>query len=229
MKILIVEDEIRLAQALAQIMKEQKYMVDAVHDGTDGLHCALSGQYDVIVLDVMLPGMNGFEVVRRMRAAKNTTPVLLLTARDETSYKVTGLDSGADDYMTKPFEPEELLARIRALSRRTGEVVWEQLAFHDLTLNLSSYELSCGVRSVRLGLKEFEVLRILMTAQPMITTKEELITRVWGCDSDAEDNNVEAYISFLRKKILYLQSQVQITTIRKVGYRLDMPEKGETV
>lgn len=230
MRILIVEDEIRLAEALAQIMREQKYMADTAYDGTDGLNCALSGQYDVIVLDVMLPGLNGFEVVRRLRAAKDTTPVLLLTARDEISDKVTGLDSGADDYMTKPFEPEELLARIRALTRRTGEVILEQLTFHDLTLNLSSCELCCGFRSVRLGRKEFDVLQILMASCPMITTKEDLINRVWGSDSDAEDNNVEAYISFLRKKLAFLQSQVSIATLRRVGYRLEAqkssPEKG---
>lgn len=226
MKILIVEDEIRLAEALAQIMREQNYMADAVYNGSDGLNCALSGQYDVIVLDVMLPGLNGFEVVKRLRNAKNTTPVLLLTARDDTIDKVTGLDSGADDYMTKPFEPDELLARIRALSRRGGEVIWEQLTFDDLTLNLSAYELCCGFRCVRLGLKEFEVMRILMASQPMITTKEDLINRVWGCDSDAEDNNVEAYISFLRKKLLFLKSRVSITTLRKVGYRLEVPEEG---
>lgn len=228
MKILIVEDEMRLAEALAQIMQEQNYMADTVYDGRDGLSCALSGQYDVIVLDVMLPGLNGFEVVKRLRNAKNTTPVLLLTARDETSDKVTGLDSGADDYMTKPFEPDELLARIRALARRCTEVIWEQLTFHDLTLNLSTYELSCGSRCVRLGLKEFEVMRILMASQPMITTKEDLINRVWGCDSEAEDNNVEAYISFLRKKIFFLKSRVSITTMRKVGYRLEALTEGSS-
>lgn len=221
MRILIVEDEIRLAQALGQIMKEQKYAADIVNNGTDGLDYAMSGQYDVIVLDVMLPGFSGFDVVKKMRGAKNATPVILLTAKDEISDKVQGLDCGADDYMTKPFSPDELLARVRALSRRQGEVLLDELAFSDLTLSLSTNTLRCGVKSVHLGFKEFEVLRILMSNPQIITTKEDLITKVWGGDSDAEDNNVEAYISFLRKKFFYLGSKTGIETIRKVGYRLE--------
>ena len=221
MRILIVEDEPRLADALGQIMREQKYLTDVVHDGADGLDYAATGQYDVIVLDVMLPKRNGFEVVRALRENKVATPVLLLTARDEVSDKVTGLDCGADDYMTKPFSPEELLARIRALSRRQGDVVLKEMEFGDLVLNLSTYDLSCGARSVRLGFKEFEVLRILMANPKSIVPKEELINKVWGMDSEAEDNNVEAYISFLRKKFFYLGSRAGIGTLRKVGYRLE--------
>lgn len=221
MKILIVEDEVRLADALVQILREQKYVADAVHDGNDGLYCALSGQYDLIVLDVMLPGLDGFKLVRKLRDARNATPVLLLTARDNTGDKVKGLDSGADDYLTKPFETEELLARIRALSRRPGDAVFQELVFCDLTLRLSACELCCHSRSVRLPYKEFEIMRILMSSQPAITSKEELISKVWGSDSDAMDNNVEAYISFLRKKIQYLQSGCNIVTRRKVGYRLE--------
>lgn len=220
MRVLIIEDEVRLAEALAQIMQEQKYMADIVHDGRDGLDYALDGGYDVIVLDLMLPGMNGFELVRQLRLAKNMTPVIMLTAKDESQDKIKGLDSGADDYMTKPFVPEELLARIRALTRRQGDMVFEELTFADLLLNLSTNTLRCGVRSVHLGFKEFEVLRILMMNPRIITPKEELITKIWGVDSGAEDNNVEAYISFLRKKFNYLGSQASIETIRKVGYRL---------
>lgn len=227
MKILIVEDEVRLADALAQLMKEQKYMADAVYDGSDGLACALSGQYDAVVLDVMLPGLNGFEVARRLRLAGNSTPILMLTARDETLSKVNGLDCGADDYMTKPFEPEELLARIRALCRRGSSLVYEEQHFGDLCLNLSSCELSCGPRCVRLGYKEYQVMHLLMSAGRMVTSKEELITRIWGSDSEAEDNNVEAYISFLRKKLLFLQSRVSIATLRKIGYRLEDPAQEE--
>lgn len=220
MKILIVEDEVRLAETLGQIMLEQKYNVDIVHDGESGLDYALSSIYDVIVLDVMLPKMNGFDVVRSMREQKNATPVILLTARDETVDKITGLDCGADDYMTKPFVPEELLARIRALSRRQGEVVFEELHFADLTLNISTYTLLCGVKSVHLGFKEFEILKLLMSNPAMVFPKESIIDKVWGSDSDAEDNNVEAYISFLRKKFFFLGSRVTIGTVRKVGYHL---------
>ncbi len=177
----------------------------------------------MIILDVMLPKRNGFEVVRKLREEKIATPVLLLTARDEVSDKVRGLDCGADDYMTKPFAPEELLARLRALSRRQGDVVLEELTFGDLKLNLSAYSLSCGTRSVHLGYKEFEILRLLMSNPQMVMPKESILTRVWGTESDAEDNNVEAYMSFLRKKFHYLGSKVTIGTVRKVGYRLEAP------
>ena len=216
MRILIVEDERRLAEALGAIMEEQKYSADVVFNGQDGLDYALSGQYDVIVLDVMLPKMNGFDVAHELRRQNVRTPVLMLTARDELSSKVTGLDSGADDYMTKPFAPEELLARVRALSRRQGDVQLDEAKFADLTLNLSSCDLLCGGKSVHLGFKEFEVMRLRA-----VVPKEELLTRVWGADSDAEDNNVEAYISFLRKKLFYLGSHTSINTLRKVGYRLE--------
>jgi len=221
MKVLIVEDEVRLADALGQIMKEQHYQADIVYNGTDGLSCGLSGEYDVIVLDVMLPGENGFQVVKKLREARIQTPVLLLTARDDIQDKVNGLDRGADDYMTKPFIPEELLARIRALSRRQGEVIVEEMKFGDLTLTLSANDLCCGTKSIHLGYKEFEVLKILMSNSGRIVSKETLISRVWGSDSDAEDNNVEAYISFLRKKLNFVGSRVEISTLRKVGYRLE--------
>ncbi|MDR0924443.1 MAG: response regulator transcription factor [Hungatella sp.] len=221
MKVLIVEDEVRLADALGQIMKEQHYQADIVYNGTDGLSCGLSGEYDVIVLDVMLPGQNGFQVVKKLREARIQTPVLMLTARDDIQDKVTGLDRGADDYMTKPFVPEELLARIRALSRRQGEVIVEEMKFGDLTLSLSANDLCCGSKSIHLGYKEFEVLKILMGNSGRIVSKEALISRVWGSDSDAEDNNVEAYISFLRKKLHFVGSKVEIITLRKVGYRLE--------
>lgn len=200
MQILIVEDEKRLADALGQIMREQKYFADIVYNGKDGYDYALNGQYDVIILDIMLPGMNGFEVVRKLRLNNINTPVILLTARDETQDKIQGLDSGADDYMTKPFEPGELLARIRALTRRTGEVVFQTLTFEDLSLNLSTNDLSSKTRSIHLGHKEYEIMKILMSNPKILISKEMLITKIWGMDSNAEDNNVEAYISFLRKK-----------------------------
>ncbi len=220
MRILIVEDEIRLAEALGQIMRENKYAVDIVNDGEAGYDYAMSGIYDVIVLDVMLPKMNGFEVVRQMRKEKNRTPVIILTARDETADKVNGLDCGADDYLTKPFAPEELSARIRALSRRQGEVVLNEMGFADIKLDLSNYVLQCGYKTVRLGLKEFEVLRMLLANPAGVVSKEDILLKVWGTESDAEDNNVEAYISFLRKKLAYLGSGVNINTMRKIGYYL---------
>jgi DNA-binding response OmpR family regulator len=219
-RILIVEDEIRLAEALGQIMRENKYAVDIVNDGEAGYDYAMSGIYDVIVLDVMLPKMNGFEVVRQMRKEKNRTPVIILTARDETADKVNGLDCGADDYLTKPFAPEELSARIRALSRRQGEVVLNEMGFADIKLDLSNYVLQCGYKTVRLGLKEFEVLRMLLANPAGVVSKEDILLKVWGTESDAEDNNVEAYISFLRKKLAYLGSGVNINTMRKIGYYL---------
>jgi DNA-binding response OmpR family regulator len=225
MNILIVEDERRLADVLSHIIKEENYLVDTVYTGNDGLSYALSGHYDAIVLDVMLPGMNGFEIVRRMRAAKIATPVLMLTAKGEVTDRVHGLDSGADDYMQKPFATQELLARIRALTRRQGEVVLDCIEYGDLSLRLDNHELSCGEKSVRLSLKEFEVLKNLMANSHQVITKETLITKVWGYDSDAEVNNVEAYISFLRKKLAYLGSGVVIDALRKVGYSLKYEEK----
>lgn len=221
MKILIVEDEVRLADALKEIMLDSRYLCDVVYTGTDGLDYAVNGNYDVAVLDVMLPGMDGFSIVQEMRRRGIQTPVLMLTARDDVTDKITGLDRGADDYMTKPFEPGELLARIRALSRRKGEVVIEDLQFGDLRLVLTANDLWCRGRSVHLSFKEFEILKILMMNSNILISKESLIENVWGSDSDAEDNNVEAYISFLRKKFYYLNSNVGIVAVRKVGYRLE--------
>jgi two component transcriptional regulator, winged helix family len=222
MKILIVEDEKRLAQALSQIMKEAKYQTNIAYDGADGLELALYGSYDVIVLDVMLPKKDGFSIVKELRASKINTPVIMLTAKDEVGDKITGLDKGADDYMTKPFVPEELLARIRALSRRQGEVIVEELSFEDLSLDISNAELRCKDKNIHLSFKEFEIMKILMSNQKTIIGKEILITKVWGNDSDAEDNNVEAYISFLRKKLSFIGSKVSLTTIRKLGYKLEV-------
>ncbi len=222
MRILVVEDETRLADALEQILLENKYMVDVAHDGQDGLDYALSGIYDAMILDVMLPKKNGFEIAAEMRRQKNQTPILMLTAKDAIPDKVTGLDSGADDYMTKPFAPEELLARLRAMTRRQGEVVLDEMSFEDLTLNLSTCDLKCGVKSVHLNFKEFEILRLLMANSPQVTTKETLIVKVWGYESGAEDNNVEAYISFLRKKLYFLGSRVGIAVLRKIGYHLEV-------
>ena len=220
LRILIVEDERRLADALTQIMREQKYTVDAVYDGDDGFAYAKSNEYDAIILDVMLPKRNGYDVVRALRREKIATPVLMLTARDELESKINGLDCGADDYMTKPFAPEELTARIRALTRRQGEVLLEEMLYEDIVLELTSNDLRCGAKRIRLSFKEFEVMKLLLLSQNTIVPKEQLIVKVWGPESEAEDNNVEAYISFLRKKLFYIGSKVGIQTVRKVGYRL---------
>ncbi len=224
MRILIIEDERHLAEALGEIMVQQRYQADVVYDGADGLDYALSGQYDAIILDVMLPQLDGFEVARQLRAAHISTPILMLTAKDEVADKISGLDCGADDYMTKPFDSGELLARVRTLLRRQGEVVGNTLSAGDLILRLDARCLTCGDDSVRLGFKEFEVLRLLMASFHAVVPKEDIISKVWGLESEAEDNNVEVYISFLRKKLAFLRSTVTIGTVRKVGYFMEVPE-----
>lgn len=221
MRVLIVEDEKRIADALGRIMKDNKYSCDVVYDGLDGFLYAESDIYDVIILDVMLPKMSGLEIVKKLRDLKIKTPVLLLTARDSVHDKVNGLDSGADDYLTKPFSKEELLARVRALTRRQGEVIMNELRYSDVILSLSGYTLSCGEKSVHLGFKEFEILKLLMSNPKNVVQKEDIITKVWGYDSNAEDNNVEVYISFIRKKLSFIGSKVGIGTVRKIGYHLE--------
>lgn len=221
MNVLIAEDEKRLADAIAQILRGHRYQVDVAYNGTDALSYAKEGAYDVFVCDVMLPGINGFDIVRELRHAGINTPTIMLTARTSLADKVAGLDAGADDYLTKPFQPAELLARLRALTRRQGEVVVDELSCGDLNINLSTYDMSCNGKSVKLSYREFEVINLLIANVGRTLPKETLIARVWGLDSDAGDNNVEAYISFLRKKLRFIGSQVKIVTQRKVGYRLE--------
>ena len=222
MHALVVEDERNLADALCQILADEGTRADVTYDGPTGLSLAKTGTYDAIVLDVMLPGMGGLDVVRELRREGISTPVLMLTARTSTEDKVTGLDAGADDYMTKPFESAELLARLRALTRRTGDVVFEVSSFGDLTLDLTTHDLRCGDRSVHLSGKEFEVMKMLMSSTARVVSKRDLLNRVWGGSADASENSVEAYVSFLRKKIKHIQSSVQITTLRMLGYRLEV-------
>lgn len=224
MNVLVVEDEKNLADAICHILAEAGYNAEAVYDGRAGLISAESGLYDAMVLDVMLPKMDGFEVVHELRRKQVSIPVLLLTARTATNDKVSGLDAGADDYMTKPFEAPELLARLRALTRRQGDVVLDEMSFADLTLDLSTHDLSCGEKTVHLSGKEFEVLRMLMGATSRVVSKQDLLTRVWGTDGEGSENSVEAYVSFLRKKLTHLGSKVQITTLRMLGYRLEVFE-----
>ncbi|WP_295586327.1 response regulator transcription factor [uncultured Oscillibacter sp.] len=226
MRVLIVEDEVRLAATLQDLLELEGYSADICHDGESGLDNALTGIYDVMILDVMLPKMDGFTVLRQLRAGGCATPVLMLTARSELSDRVQGLDQGADYYLTKPFEPKELLACVRALTRRQPELRQTDLiTCGDLTLEKSSFTLSCGERSVRLSRREFDMMELLMLNQKQVITKESLLLKIWGYESDAEDNNVEVYISFLRKKLEHLHSQVRIKTIRMVGYCLEFPKE----
>jgi len=225
MRILIVEDEVRLAETLGDLMEMNGYTADICHDGETGLDNALSDIYDVIILDVMLPKRNGFEVVQRLRSEGNSTPVLMLTARSDVSDRVTGLDYGADYYLTKPFEPKELVACVRALTRRQPELRQDGVRrAGDLKLEQATFMLSCGERSVRLSRKEYDMMELLMANQRMVVSKETLLVKVWGYDSEAEDNNVEVYISFLRKKLEHLRSTVKIRTIRMAGYCLEPAE-----
>lgn len=223
MRILIAEDEVHLAEAVSQILKKNNYSVDMVHDGRSGLDYALSGIYDLLLLDIMMPEMDGISVLRKLRSEGNHTPVILLTAKGELSDKVTGLDCGADDYIAKPFATEELLARIRAALRRKGEVVPEDgLKFGDIELNTTQLKLAVQGKEIKLNLKENELLELLITRKQAITSKEQIIEKLWGFDSEVEYNNVEVYISFLRKKLTFLNSKVRINTIRGVGYVLEV-------
>jgi DNA-binding response OmpR family regulator len=223
MRILIAEDEVHLAEAVSQILKKNNYSVDMVHDGRSGLDYAQSGIYDLLLLDIMMPEMDGITVLQTLRGEGNHTPVILLTAKGELSDKVSGLDYGADDYIAKPFAAEELLARIRAALRRKGEVIPEDgLKFGDIELNTTQLKLSAQGKEIKLNLKENELLELLITRKQAITSKEQIIEKLWGFDSDVEYNNVEVYISFLRKKLVFLNSAVRINTIRGVGYVLEV-------
>lgn len=221
MKILVIDDEIKLADALGELFRRNKFVADVVYDGENGLFAATTGDYDVVVLDVMMPDMDGFEVVRRMREKKVSVPVLMLTARDEVSNRVKGLDFGADDYLTKPFASEELLARVRALTRRQSEMVYDEMSFADVSLNPLNYTLSCGTKSVALGAKEYEIMRLFLSNPTQVIGKETIISKVWGLDSNITENNVEAYISFLRKKLFFIGSTLNIATKRMLGYFLE--------
>ncbi len=222
MNILLVEDEVNLSEALTHILKKEKYSVDAVYDGESGLSNGLTNRYDVILLDIMLPKMNGYDVLKKLREEKIATPVLLLTARGQVSDKVKGLDLGADDYLAKPFSTAELLARIRALLRRKTETINENImSYGDLELNLSSYELICGDKKIKVSLKESDILQYFLSRPNFVVSKDELIIKLWGYDSEAEYNNIEVYISFLRNKLRFLNSKVIISTVRGAGYKLE--------
>ena len=222
MRILLVEDEVRLSQALVEIFQKNRYGVDAVYTGPEGLEYAQSGIYDAIVLDIMLPGMDGITILKTLRDEKIQVPVLLLTAKDDIGDKVKGLDCGADDYMTKPFSTDELLARVRALTRRKGDVKEDSVTFGDLVLNKNNCELQkVGGETIKLSLKEFQIIDLLFENPHQIIKKERIIEKIWGGDSDAEYNNVEVYISFIRKKMEQLKVSTTIRTARGIGYSLE--------
>lgn len=222
MRILIVEDEQQLSEALGAILEKHNYTVDRVFNGEDGLDYILSNIYDLVILDIMLPLINGLDVLKKARKEGIECPIILLTAKGEVSDKVAGLDCGADDYLPKPFYTEELLARIRALSRRKGEVTNDnELSFGDITLNIGTLELSTSLNSVKLTAKEFGLLELLINRKGSIINKDDIINKLWGFESEAEHNNVEVYISFLRRKLTFLKSKVTIKAIRNIGYLLE--------
>ncbi len=222
MNILIVEDEAALAGAVEHILRKAGHTTDYVADGQSALDYIRGFSYDLVLLDGMLPKLDGLAVLRQIRQEHIETPVLMLTARTTVPDKVAGLNAGADDYLTKPFDPEELLARVNAMTRRKGAMVLDELHFGDLTLQLNSALLCRGGKNVQLSPKEFQLARLMLAEPQMTYSKELLISRAWGLDSEATDNNVEAYISFLRKKLRYLGSNVTIKNLPKIGYRLEM-------
>lgn len=222
MRILLVEDEKRMAQALCEILRLENYEVDYYENGLDGLAAIESDIYDIVILDVMLPGMNGYEIAKTARSKGIVTPILMLTAKAELDDKVTGLDSGADDYLTKPFMTKELLARLRALGRRTLGTADGVLSFGDITLDTATLTLSCttGGQSVRLSEKEYRIIEYLIANSGQILTREQIALKIWGFESDAEYNNVEVYMSFTRKKLAFVGSKTEIKAVRGIGYEL---------
>ena len=222
MRLLLVEDEKRMAQALCEILRLEKYAVDWCDDGFSGMDAVESGLYDLIVLDVMLPGRSGFDIVRQARCSGIKTPILMLTAKGELDDKVTGLDSGADDYLTKPFQTRELLARLRALGRRNINSTDGTLTYGDISLDTNTFTLSCTTngQTVRLSEKEYRILEYLIANQGQILTREQLAVKIWGYESDAEYNNVEVYMSFVRKKLNFVEAKTEIKAVRGIGYEL---------
>lgn len=221
MRILMVEDEKYMARAVAEVLKKNHYSIDLAHDGEYGLYCALSGIYDIIILDIMLPKRDGLSILKEIRDNQIDVPVILLTARGQIEDKVKGLDFGADDYLAKPFHTDELLARLRALGRRKADLLpGGVLAFGDISLAPHTLTLSCGSLDAKLKLKEAQLLEMLIKNKNIIVSKETIIKKIWGYDTDAEDNYVEAHVSLLRKKLAAVKSECHIRNIRGAGYTL---------
>lgn len=221
MKILIIEDEKLLAESLKTLLETKGFQVEAVYDGETGAEYAELGVYDLLILDVMMPGMNGYEVARKVRASRCATPILMLTARSGLEDRIQGLNAGADYYLTKPFDTRELLACINALLRRQGNQV-DELAFGNTVLDLASGRLVCGEKAVRLSAREFDVMRLLLQSQDRNLSKEVILARVWGYDSNAVENHVEVYVGFLRKKLKSIGSNIRIEAVRRLGYHLEV-------
>ncbi len=228
MNILVVEDNLNLANSIKDLLIENKYTVDVIFNGEEGLYYGKQDIYDLIIMDVMLPVYDGYTIVKQLRTFGIATPILMLTAKSELDDKVIGLDSGADDYMTKPFSTKELLARIRALSRRKSDIVTGNLSIGDIMLDLSTSELSCHEKTTKLSHTEYQLLEFLINNKTTTLSKEQLIIKVWGYDSNAVENNVEVYVSFLRKKLKFLKSNVVIRNIRKLGYRIEANDDQKT-
>lgn len=222
MRILLAEDEKELSNALVAILKHNNYSVDAVYDGADALDYGLSENYDVVILDIMMPKMSGLEVLEKLRAKGISTPILMLTAKTEIEDRILGLDLGADDYLSKPFAMGELLARVRAMSRRKSEFTPNLIEVGNISLNKENYELSNEKSSLRLGNKEFQMLEMLMNNPKRLISTEQFMERIWGYDAEAEINVVWVYISYLRKKLDSLDANVKIKAVRGVGYSLEV-------
>lgn len=220
MKILLVDDERQLVDALSVILKQNKYSVDTAYNGEDGLDCALSGIYDLIILDIMMPKIDGLNVLKEIRRNKIDVPVLMLSAKSEINDKIEGLNLGADDYITKPFSTDELLARVKALLRRKEKFTGENLTYADITLSRDTFELSCGDKKIALGKKEFQILEMLILNDGKSIEKDKFIEKIWGYDNDAEYNTIEVYISFLRKKFNAVGAKTEIKSLRGIGYML---------
>lgn len=222
MKLLLVEDQERMALALCEILRQERYEVDYCCDGIEGLEAIKSGVYDIVILDVMLPGMDGYEITKNARRSGIAAPILMLTAKTELDDKVKGLDSGADDYLTKPFMVKELLARLRALCRRVADIKDGILSFGDITLDIGTFDLCCtsNEQRVKLSEKEYRLLEYLIANKGQILTRGQIAMKIWGFESDSEYNNVEVYMSFVRKKLSFIGAKTQIKAVRGLGYEL---------
>lgn len=221
MKVLIADDEKTLVSMLKEILRQNKIDCDAVYNGGDAIEHAKAMDYDLIVLDIMMPKMNGFETLKKLREHEISTPVLMLSAKSEVCDKVDGLNFGADDYLTKPFAAEELIARVKALTRRKTEYIGDTLVYQDLTLSKDTYVLSSGKQEIKLSNTEYKIMELLLQNPNKIVNKDRLIEKVWGWDNDSDYNNAEVYISFLRKKLTAMKSKVTIKAVRGVGYTLE--------
>ena len=223
MKILIVEDEVLLANSLKTLLEKKGFTVEVAYDGETGKDYAETGVYDLLILDVMMPKLNGYDLARQVRAERCATPILMLTAKGELEDRIEGLNAGADYYLTKPFDTRELLACINALLRRQGDQV-DELRMGNTALDLASCTLVCGENSVRLSAREFDVMRFLLQGKGRVLSKEMILARVWGYDSSAVENHVEVYMGFLRKKLQSIGSNLKIEAIRRLGYHLEVAE-----